>query len=125
MCKLVEINAGASKTGKIADVKKDYIVNIIEHASTCPSIDQIILFGSSLAESCTPESDIDIAVFGQKTKYQALRSKEYLQFTSKIYDFGKFQDYDILYFQSGKKHQGSIMDNIKNGLLIYQKRCEE
>lgn len=121
MCGLIEIDVGNNKICKVADIKKSQIINIIESAGCCPVIDKIILFGSALEERCTLQSDIDIAVFGGKPRYQALRSKEYQIFASKIYAFGDFQDYDILYFQSGKHEKSDIMKNISEGAVIYQR----
>lgn len=105
----------------VAGIKKDYIVNIMESAQDCAFIERIILFGSALEERCGEESDIDIAVFGDKTEYSALRSGDYRKFTNRIYQYGDFQDYDILYFKTGKRQNCAIMKNIDQGQVIYKR----
>ena len=121
MCQLSEITVNSGKKCRVAEIKKDYIINIINKAWSCPLIDKIVLFGSAIEERCTMQSDIDIAVFGNKTMYKALRSKEYRTFTSQIYNFGSFQDYDILYFQSNSAHNDGIMKDIQHGAVIFQR----
>ena len=96
MCKLVEIMTNDGRICKVADIKKDYIVNVIQNADKCPAIDEIILFGSATEERCTEESDIDLAIMGAKPRMQVLTSKSYRDFARKIYQFGKFQNYDLL-----------------------------
>lgn len=122
MCTLINIKTPFNKTGKVADIKKNHILNIAANADKCNAIDRIVLFGSALEERCTSESDIDIAVFGSKTRYQMFHSKAYHDFKNQIYDFDDCQDYDILYFQSGKTYLDNIMSDINNGLIIYQKK---
>lgn len=105
----------------VSDNKKSYILNIVNSAGQCDIIDKIVLFGSALEERCNDDSDIDIAVFGNKTKYNAMRSKKYLDFTRRIYDFGEFQDYDIIYFPSDKTHD-LFLSEIEKGQVIYSKK---
>ena len=121
MCRLVELRTNDGRICKVADIKKDYIVNIIESAHICPAIDEIILFGSTIEERCTEDSDIDIAIFGRKPKQQILTSKTYRNFARKVYQFGKFQDYDMLYFRNDKEITDSIINNIRCGEVIYRK----
>ena len=45
---------------RVSKFKKRYIENIMEQAKKCSNIQEIILFGSSLEERCTEESDVDI-----------------------------------------------------------------
>lgn len=119
MCMLVDIYTNTGKQIKVADIKKDYIVNITKQAHLCPAIDKIVLFGSAVEERCTEESDIDIAIFGNLSEYQFLASKEYRQFATLIYQYGDFQDYDILYFRTGKKDKSNILKQIDKGETIY------
>ena len=58
MCRLVKFGQGY----QIAEIKLPYIENIVRRATKSPHIDRIVLFGSSLEERCTVDSDIDIAV---------------------------------------------------------------
>ncbi|MBR0092771.1 MAG: hypothetical protein IJP92_13855 [Lachnospiraceae bacterium] len=81
----------------------------------------MILFGSALDTRCRKESDIDIAVFGDKSRYTFLRSGEYRIFSDAVYGFGNMQEYDILYFQSGKEGKHDILEDIHRGVVIYQK----
>ncbi|MBP5384468.1 MAG: nucleotidyltransferase domain-containing protein [Lachnospiraceae bacterium] len=119
MCKVVKMKIG-DRNIRVADIKKKYIRNIVDAASQCDLIDRIVLFGSSVRDSCKEESDIDLAIFGNQTEYRALRSKKYDRFTSQIYSFDDSgQSYDLLYFVSGKQYRGLIMDDIENGELIY------
>ncbi len=122
MCKVVKMKIG-DRSIRVADIKKKYIRNIVDAASQCDLIDRIVLFGSSVRDSCKEGSDIDLAIFGNQTEYRALRSKKYDRFTSQIYSFDDSgQSYDLLYFVSGKQYRGLIMDDIENGELIYARR---
>ena len=67
MCQLVSLDVNG-KTINVASLKIKYIKNIIDNISRCNLIDKVVLFGSSLEERCTENSDIDIAIFGKKTK---------------------------------------------------------
>lgn len=122
MCRVVKMKIG-DRNIRVAEIKKKYIRNIVDAASQCDFIDRIVLFGSSVRDSCKEESDIDLAIFGNQTEYRALRSKKYDRFTSQIYSFDDSgQSYDLLYFVSGKQYRGLIMDDIENGELIYARR---
>lgn len=109
----------------VAEIKYDYIVNIINQANKCRGIDRIVLFGSSLGEDCKEESDIDIAVFGTKSKNAYLKSKEFKDFHRNVFKFqsNNGQDYDILYFVSGKEYEDNIMTDIENGVDIYRRQA--
>lgn len=93
MCTLADIQTYNNNTAKVADVKKDYILNIIAACNSCTAIKKVVLFGSSTSENCKQSSDIDIAVFGNKTKAQIFKSKSYRNFINKICSFGYLQDY--------------------------------
>lgn len=120
MCKLVEAESNQGNKFMVADIKKNYILNIIKNAHICPAIDEIILFGSSLEERCTTDSDIDIAIFGKKDESHFLTSKSYHEFTKKVFQFGDFQDYDVLYFQNNKRDKSGVLKCIQLGESIYQ-----
>lgn len=121
MCKVKEMRIN-NRTIHVADIKQKYISNIIDAAQKCVFIDKIILFGSSLEERCTDDSDIDLAIFGSKTKYKCLNSKEYRRFAEDLYSFDDFkQSYDLLYFKTGKEYGGFIVEDIKNGEVIYDR----
>ena len=118
MCKVMEMTIG-NRTIHVADIKQKYISNIVDAARKCDLIDQIMLFGSSIDERCTEDSDIDLAIFGSKEKYQAYRSRSYDDFVRQIYEYDLDQNYDLLYFTTGKKRLGGIHDSIEKGELIY------
>lgn len=119
MCKLVSLNT--SENGiMVADIKKSAIENIVNSASLCDSITRIVLFGSCIEERCSKDSDIDIAVFGNKPKNKCLSSASYRKFISAINKFNGFSEsYDVLYFQDGKANNDFIMNDISRGALIY------
>lgn len=116
MCKLVELDNRI----RVADIKADSVENIIQAASLCDDIQRIILFGSSIREDCTSESDIDIAVFGKKVQSRMFKSASYKKFLDKLYRYDDFSEsYDILYFKDSYTDNSAIMQQIQNGVLIY------
>lgn len=121
MCKLISIKNSKNEDISVADVKKDYIVNIIKSCSLCEKIETVILFGSSIEERCKNESDIDIAVFGDESKSKMFKSKKYRAFVDAVCSFGDLQDYDILYFDRKNIEKSRIMKDISNGTLLYER----
>ncbi len=117
MCQMVQLEDGKY----VAEIKLNHILNISKQAEACKNITKIMLFGSSLEERCQDSSDIDIAVFGKQTKGKYLLSKEYRDFRKRIFQFDMDQDYDILYFEDGKKQAAQIMENIDNGIELYRR----
>lgn len=61
MCKMRNLTENI----RVAAIKYDYIIN---QTQKCKNISKIILFGSSIEERCQQKSDIDIAVFGEKSQ---------------------------------------------------------
>jgi len=120
MGQLVEMKID-DKIIKIADVKRKYIENIMECAKDYGFIDRVVLFGSSLTENCNEGADIDIAIFGSKTQSQCYRLKAYAEMLSKIYSYDFEQEYDILYFQSGKKYTDAIFEDVMKGVVLYER----
>ncbi len=120
MSKLVEMKVN-DKIIKIADIKCKYIENVIKCARDCSFIDRVVLFGSCLNESCNEESDVDIAIFGNKTEAQCYRLKAYMDLMNKIHGFDLKQNYDILYFKSGKEYKDNIFADIKEGVVLYER----
>ena len=117
MCKLVQLD----KDKYVADIKLHHIRNIALQAKRAKNIERIMLFGSATEERCTKTSDIDIAVFGRKTKGRYLDSKEFMAFHDALYQFDWDQDYDVLYFQEGTHKDDSIMLDISQGVEIYRR----
>ena len=120
MCKMVPYQNG----GYVAEIKLPHIRNISEQARKAKGIYRIMLFGSSLEERCTQNSDIDIAVFGTKTKGKYIDSKEFRDFKSSLFRFDWDQDYDVLYFKEGDVYQDAIMSDISQGVEIFRRTTE-
>lgn len=121
MCKLVDLTVGDRKI-KVADIKKAYIKNIIDSISLCSEIDKVILFGSSLEERCTEISDVDIAIFGRFTKSRMYRLKSYRDFVRSVVSFDDLQDCDLLYFDSTKKREDLIIQEIcSKGEVLFER----
>ena len=116
MCRLIPY-----KNKKIADIKLHHINNIVEQAQKAPNISRIVLFGSSLEERCTAKSDIDIAVFGVKSKSRYIDSGEFRRFKKNVFSFDWNQDYDVLYFAENYVCEDPIMKDINSGVEIYRK----
>lgn len=127
MCKLISIQTNHNTSVEIADIKKKYIENIIDKAPICNKISAIILFGSSLEERCTDESDIDIAIISDYTIGRLCKIKSFNTFTEILYKFDLNQDYDILYFKSleeiqQNKTNAPICKELKQkGKIIYRR----
>ena len=121
MSALTVIETADKRKIKVADIKKDYIMNIIKASALCKNITKIILFGSSLEDRCKANSDIDIAVFGDKSKAQMFKSKDYRAFVNAICSYGDLQDYDILYFMNNKNSGEAILCDIAQGTVLYEK----
>lgn len=120
MCRLVNLRIGDREI-KIADIKRDCIENIISNAHLCEEIKKIILFGSALEERCEESSDIDIAVFGKCAKNMMLRLKSYRDFINAVVTFGKWQDYDVLYFDMTNQGETAILSDIARGAVLYER----
>ncbi len=122
MCQVKEMRID-NRTIHVADIKQKYISNIIDAAKKCSFIDRIILFGSSIEDRCTDDSDIDLAIFGNQTKYKCLNSKEYRRFAEELYSFDDFnQSYDLLYFKTGNDYTGILINDINNGEVLYDRK---
>lgn len=120
MGQLVEMSIN-DKIIKIADAKRKYIENIMECARNYGFIDRVVLFGSSLTEDCNEGSDVDIAIFGNKSQAQCYRLKAYAEMLSKIHGYDLEQEYDILYFQSGKRYKDAIFEDVMKGVVLYER----
>lgn len=125
MCKLVTIENSNGTKIKVADIKADIIKKIISLARSCDKIDYIYVFGSTIEESCTDKSDIDIAIVSNVTRSKLFRTKSYDEFTKKLYDIDFNQDYDILQFNSLEAIKNSddfvCRDIINKGVLLYKR----
>lgn len=119
MCQVVDVKVG-NRNVRVADIKRKYLDNIVESAEECKYIDKVVLFGSSIEDRCTEESDIDIAVFGKEPRGKALKSSQFLTFVNKLASYDNFeQAYDVLYFKEGKKDNSAILLEIDKGEVLY------
>lgn len=113
---------------EVADIKAEIIKKIILLAHTCDKIDYIYVFGSTVEESCTDKSDIDIAIISNVTRSKLFQNKSYNEFTNKLYDIDIDQDYDILQFNSLEEVKSSedfvCRDIINKGKLLYERMGE-
>lgn len=125
MCKLTALKTDVDSQIQVADMKKPIIEKIIMIANICKEIDYIILFGSSLEDKCTEQSDIDLAIISNITRAKFLRSNSYSKFTTALYKIDEEQTYDILQFNSMedlKKKKSPICREIMNkGKIIYRR----
>ena len=122
MCKVTAYTING-RTIRMADIKQKYIPNIIDAAQKCDYIDKIILFGSSLEERCREDSDIDLAVFGNQPSGKCLTSAKYRKFARQLSTYDDFrQNYDLLYFKTGKSYKDMIMKHIMEGETLYEKQ---
>ncbi|MCD8073928.1 MAG: nucleotidyltransferase domain-containing protein [Lachnospiraceae bacterium] len=128
MCKLSRVETNFDTEVQIADIKKEYVENIIKTAPICPAIMEIVLFGSVLEERCTDDSDIDLLIVSNKQKSRLFRDRSYEQFKNKLFIDGNFeQNYDFIYLNHhddiNKKSTSSFLfrDIKEKGQAIYRK----
>ena len=126
MCKLVTVENSNGTKIEVADIKAEIIKKIISLAHTCDKIDYIYVFGSTVDESCTVKSDIDIAIISNVSRSKLFKTKSYNEFTNKLYNIDIDQDYDILQFNSLDAIKNSddfvCRDIIDKGKLLYERK---
>lgn len=98
MCKLLPVTTNTGKVVYVADIKKIVIQEIINLSGKCGILDYVILFGSSLEERCSDNSDIDIAFISDIGKEKMLKSRKLRELRLALYQYD--QDYDFLYYKS-------------------------
>jgi len=103
MCKLVKITNSLGEQIEVAEIKADTIKKIIKIAKICDKIDYIYLFGSSVEERCTDESDIDLAIISNVSASKLCNRSSYREFKERLYAIDTDQEYDRLQFNS-KSH---------------------
>lgn len=128
MCQMASVKTNFNTQIQVADIKKDVIENIIEAASVCTRICQIILFGSALESRCVDNSDIDILVVSDTTRSKLYRDKGYQEFLKRLHEKdGYEQMYDVICVHGMEeiyKKQDSIglfRDVIKCGQTLYRR----
>ena len=126
MCKLVNIKTNNGEEVRVADIKREEIMNVIKAASLCKKIDMLILYGFALEDRCDERSDIDIAVVSKYPISKLCKLKSFHDFTTYIYKYNMDQEYDFLYFKSYdeiNQSQDSEMiasEIMKKGKIIYR-----
>ena len=68
MCRLVDIKTNHGEDVRVADDKREEIINIIYAASLCKKIDMLILYGSALEISRNRESEMIASEIVKKGK---------------------------------------------------------
>lgn len=125
MCRLVQIENNIGEKIEVADIKADTIRQIIEIAKICDKIDYIYLFGSSVEERCTEESDIDLAIISNVTASRLHSKSSYRRFRESLYAIDSNQEYDRLQFNFLEDIQRSkepvCADIISKGKLLYKR----
>ena len=107
MCKLVKITNSLGEQIEVAEIKADTIKKIIKIAKICDKIDYIYLFGSSVEERCTDESDIDLAIISNVSASKLCNRSSYREFKERLYAIDTDQEYDRLQFNSLKAIRNS------------------
>ena len=125
MCKLVKITNSLGEQIEVAEIKADTIKKISKIAKICDKIDYIYLFGSSVEERCTDESDIDLAIISNVSASKLCNRSSYREFKERLYAIDTDQEYDRLQFNSLKAIRNSkepvCLDIISKGKLLYQR----
>ena len=125
MCKLVKITNSLGEQIEVAEIKADTIKKIIKIAKICDKIDYIYLFGSSVEERCTDESDIDLAIISNVSASKLCNRSSYREFKERLYAIDTDQEYDRLQFNSLKAMRNSkepvCLDIISKGKLLYKR----
>ena len=50
------------------------------------------------------------------------KNKSYRDYVNSVVSYGEIQDYDILYFDTTKKNDSSIMKDINNGEVLFERQ---
>lgn len=132
MCRLVDVITNTGNVVQVSEYKKAQIEEMIQKASDCTVIDQIILFGSSISSDCKENSDIDVVIISKESVSKLSQNKRYRAYWERIYQLDCFKtDYDVLYFTSyedivNKREQVPVCNEIiEKGRIIYCKEGEE
>lgn len=124
MCTLVSINTYNNESIKVAQNKAPYIKNIIDISGDYSYILKIILFGSSLTEDCSDDSDIDIMLVSDVPRSKLYKNKAYRDFLRRIHDKDDYsQQYDVICVYGAEvDREDDFYRNVReNGQLLYAK----
>ena len=94
---------------KIFPVQQHSVELIVEHAAKIPEVEKVIIFGSSVRQTCNPWSDIDAYVIGCTQK----------EWGRVNLPRGKKQD---IWFEDEIPETEPILKNIRReGVCVYEK----
>lgn len=97
MCQSIPVRTNYDTEIEVADIKKDYIENIIEAVGVCTRICQIILFGSVIESRCTEDSDVDMLVISDTSRSRLYKDKDYREFLKRLHDRDDYEQmYDVI-----------------------------
>ena len=97
MCRLVGIGTNFNTKVMVADIKAEYIINILEKADLCRNICSIYLFGSVLKEECREDSDIDVLIVSDIARSKLYKSKSFNHFLIRLHERDNYlQQYDVI-----------------------------
>jgi len=98
---------------KINSIKRDAVRQIAERACDYPIVSEVIIFGSSVRDDCTEESDVDICV-KLNGSIESLELYEYKRVFGKILNY----NYDFLVYDYVEE---SFRENqIDIGVTVYE-----
>lgn len=127
MCRLVTLQTNYGTNINVAEIKKKHIENILSSAPLCKQISAIMLFGSSLEERCTNNSDIDLVIISDNSLNKLSQTKAFDKFMNNLYSYDMEQEYDRLYFKSMKEIEEKKDDIpicnelMQKGKIIYRR----
>lgn len=121
MCNLVKVKTNYGKDVLVADIKKDFIEQVIVAAGKCPSIDKIIIFGSASRKNCREDSDVDIAVFTSLSRDEWFSLEDVSVFKHHLFGFSD-QEFDLIYRNSADDRDYLLNKNIHEGVMVYERR---
>ncbi len=129
MSRLIYIDTNFNTKIMIADIKEEYVANILEKADICSNISSIYLFGSVLSEECNEDSDIDLLVVSDIPRSRLYKTKSYSRFLTGLHDKDDYyQQYDVICVHGMdelKKNRRRIMlydELLANGRELYRRK---
>lgn len=129
MCRLVSIDTNFNTKIMVADIKAEYINNILQKAGLCKNISHIYLFGSALKEECKEVSDIDILVVSDIARSKLYKTKSFNLFLVDLHEKDNYyQQYDVICvhgMQELEKNRHRVMlyyDILMNGEELYRRK---
>lgn len=120
MCKLVPFKTQPGEIVMVADTKVDKLNKYLEMFPRLGSIDKVILFGSTLEERCTPDSDIDLLLFyNDRLQYRYDMSITLLdEFPDSCYD----DTLGISIHRDLSTSVGAVREALNKGVILYDRQ---